>query len=337
MKAVGLIKYLPITDPEALVDFELPTPIPGERDLLAKVEALSVNPIDTKVRLSGTGQEPGPRVLGWDAAGTVLEIGKKVSRFRSGDEIYYAGSITRPGTNSEFHLVDERIVGRKPATLTFAQAAALPLTTITAWESLFERLHIPRSGVQGTKTILMIGGAGGVGSIGIQLAKWAKLQVIATASRVETRKWCMALGADHVIDHRQPLSLGLQNIGLLAVDYIANFANTDLYWEAMSEVIAPEGYICAIVGGQAALDLNPLRNKSVTFAWESMFTKSRYGTSAMESQGALLDEVAQLIDRGILKTTLAKTVSPINAANLRHAHELLESGRTIGKIVLSGW
>ncbi|MBV9672592.1 MAG: zinc-binding alcohol dehydrogenase family protein [Verrucomicrobia bacterium] len=337
MKAVGLLKYLSITDPEALVDFDLPTPVPGERDLLVKVEAVSVNPIDTKVRLSGTGQEPEPRVLGWDAAGVVLKVGTEVSRFRPGDEVYYAGSITRPGANSEFHLVDERIVGHKPITLNYAEAAALPLTTITAWESLFERLHVPLSGLQGTKTILIIGGAGGVGSIGIQLAKWAKLQVIATASRVETRKWCMALGADHVIDHRQPLSAGLQNIGLLAVDYIANFASTDLYWEIMSEVIAPEGYICAIVAGKHALDLNPLRNKSVTFGWESMFTKSRYCTSGMGSQGALLDEVAQLIDRGTLKTTLVKTVSPINAANLRHAHELIESGRTIGKIVLAGW
>ena len=337
MKAVALTRYLPINDPESLQDFELPKPVPSKRDLLVRIEAVSVNPVDVKVRAPKPGIEAEPKILGWDAAGVVEQVGGNVTLFRPGDEVYYAGSITRPGANSEYHLVDERIVGKKPASLTFAAAAALPLTTITAWETFFERLEIDRSGDDAGKPILIIGGAGGVGSIGIQLAKFAGLKVIATASRRETLEWCINLGADYVIDHRQPLKTGLEKIGIGQVDYIANFSNTDLYWSAMADIISPEGAICSVVENSEPLDLNILKSKSVTFAWEFMFTKSMFNTPNMEAQGALLNEVAKLIDKDVIRTTLTETVPTINAKNLRDVHERIESGRSIGKIVLAGW
>lgn len=337
MKAVALTRYLPISDPESLQDFDIPKPVPGNRDLLVQIEAVSVNPVDVKVRAPKAGVEAEPKILGWDAAGVVERVGADVTLFRQGDEVYYAGSIIRPGTNSEYHLVDERIVGRKPASLTFAEAAALPLTTITAWETFFERLHIDQAGGDAGKLLLVIGGAGGVGSIGIQIAKFAGLRVIATASRSETREWCKNLGADDVIDHRQPLKIELEKIGVTAVDYIANFSNTDLYWEAMGEIIRPEGVICSIVENSGPLDLNVLKSKSGTFSWEFMFTKSMFNTPNMESQGILLNEAAKLIDSGRIRTTLTETVPTINAKNLRYVHERIESGRTIGKIVLAGW
>ena len=337
MKAVALTRYLPINDPESLQDFELPKPVPGKRDLLVRIEAVSVNPVDVKVRAPKPGIEVEPKILGWDAAGIVERVGGDVTLFRPGDEVYYAGSITRPGTNSQYHLVDERIVGKKPASLTFAEAAALPLTTITAWETFFERLEIDRIGDDAGKPILIIGGAGGVGSIGIQIAKFAGLKVIATASRRETREWCINLGADYVIDYRQPLKTGLEKIGIGQVDYIANFSNTDLYWTAMADIITPEGAICSIVENSEPLDLNILKSKSVTFAWEFMFTKSMFNTPNMGAQGALLNEIAKLIDKDIIRTTLTETVPTINAKNLRDVHQRIESGRTLGKIVLAGW
>ena len=268
-------------------------------------------------------------------------------RFRPGDEVYYAGSITRPGCNSELHLVDERIAGGKPARLSFAEAAALPLTTITAWEALFERLGIDVQGEQAGQSLLLIGGAGGVGSIGIQLANIAGLTVIATASRPETRAWVEKLGAGHVVDHRQPLSAGLRQLGFVAVDYIANFVDTDSYWDPifrlfltghrLAELIRPEGKIVSIVDNVHPVALNLLKSKSVTFAWESMFTKSMYETPNMGSQGKLLDEVALLVDNGTIQSTVTEVLEPINAANLREAHRRIESHKTIGKIVLNGW
>jgi NADPH2:quinone reductase len=337
MKAVGLIRYLPINDPDSLQQFELPRPVPDQRDLLVRVEAVSVNPVDVKVRAPKPGVEAQPKILGWDAAGIVEAVGPGATLFKQGDEVYYAGSIVRPGTNSEYHLVDERITGRKPTSLTFAEAAALPLTAITAWEAFFERLHIDRAGADAGKLLLIIGGAGGVGSIAIQIAKVAGLKVIATASRKETRDWCENLGADHLIDHRQPLKAELQRIGVSAVDYIVNVSNTDEYWHPMAEVIRPEGAICSIVENAAPLDLNALKSKSATFVWEFMFTKSMFNTPNMESQGILLNEVAKLVDAGRIRTTLTETIPAINAQNLRRVHERIESGRTIGKIVLAGW
>lgn len=338
MKAVALTQYLPAQDPQSLVDVDLLKPVPGPRDLLVHVEAISVNPVDTKVRRSKPGQvEAEPRVLGWDVAGVVKAIGSQVSLFRPGDEVFYAGSITRPGCNSEYHCVDERIVGNKPATLSFAEAAALPLTAITAWEALFDRLEIDDGGAYHGRSILIIGGAGGVGSIGIQLAKLAGLKVIATASRPETRAWCESLGADHVVDHSRPLPPQVVALGFKEVDYIANFADTDATWAAMAELIRPQGRIVGIVGNAAPLDLDLLKSKSATFVWEFMFTRSMYGTTDMQAQHELLDTIGELITSGRLRTTLTETISPINAANLRAVHARLEGGRTIGKIVLSGW
>jgi len=337
MKAVALTHYLPVSDPQSLFDTELPKPSPNGRDILVHVQAVSVNPVDTKVRAPKSCVENAPRVLGWDASGVVEAIGPDVKRFKPGDEVYYAGDITRPGCNSEFQLVDERIVGHKPHSLSFTQAAALPLTAITAWEALFDRMGIDPSGANQGHSLLIIGGAGGVGSIAIQLGKMAGLVVIATASRPETRKWVTDLGASHVLDHHHPLPAQLLHLGFRSVDYIANFHSTDDYWIPMADVIRPEGKIVCIVENKAPLQLGLLKSKSVTFAWEFMFTRAMFQTADMPAQGELLDEVAVLIDAKKLRTTLHETLSPINAANLREAHARLESCKTIGKLVLGGW
>ena len=305
-------------------DIELPKPSPAGHDLLVKVEAVSVNPVDYKQRKIDS---PTPRVLGWDAAGTVEAAGKDVTLFKPGDAVCYAGDITRPGCDSEFHLVDERIVGRKPKKLDFAQAAAIPLTAITAWEAFFDRLK-----VQSNKTMLIIGGAGGVGSIGIQLAKIAGLRVIATASRQESIAWVKALGADEVVPHQ---NLAKQ-VGK-PMDYIACFNDLDEHWPAIGELIAPQGGIVSIVGNQKPLAMDAVRSKSATLAWELMFTRPRFKTPDMIEQHRLLDRVADWLDAGKLRGTLKETLSPINAANLRKAHEKLESGTMIGKLVLKGW
>lgn len=337
MKAVALTRYLPVTDPESLVDVELPKPEPQGRDLLVRIEAVSVNPVDTKVRAPKPKVESPPRVLGWDAAGVIESVGPEVTAFKPGDEVYYAGDITRPGTNSQYHLVDERIVGRKPGKLSFAEAAALPLTTITAWESLFDRLGVDRSEGNEGRSLLILGGAGGVGSMAIQLAKRAGLVVIATASRPESQDWVKGLGADHVVNHRQPLPEQMTAIGHKEVNYIANFSNTDAYWAVMAELIKPQGHIVSIVENDRPVEIGLLKSKSASFGWVSMFTRSMFQTSDMAEQGALLNEVAGLLDAGTLRTTLTETLTPINAANMRAAHAKSESGRTIGKVAISGW
>ncbi len=316
-------------DIDSLVDIELPTPTPSGRDLLVKVEAVSVNPVDTKQRKAGS---PTPRVLGWDAAGTVVGVGKEASLFKPGDPVYYAGDVTRAGCDAEFHLVDERIVGRKPKTLDFAQAAAIPLTAITAWEAFFDRMK-----VQPGRSMLIIGGAGGVGSIGIQLAKMARLTVVATASRKESIQWVRELGADHVVDHRAPLRPQLEALGLKHVDYIANFNEVDEHWAAIGELIAPQGAIVLIVGNKSPLNVDAVRAKSAAICFELMFTRPRFQTPDMIEQHRLLDEVADRLDARKLRGTLKETLSPINAANLRKAHARLESGTMIGKLVLKGW
>jgi len=337
MKAIAITRNLPITDSASLVDTEIPAPVATGRDLVVRVGAISVNPVDTKVRRGGQ-IAGGRRVLGWDAAGVVESVGPDATLFKPGDEVYYAGSITRPGANSELHAVDERIVGRKPARLSMAGAAALPLTAITAWEALFDRLLIDRTGgAHRGRALLVIGGAGGVGSLAIQLAKLAGLRVVATASRPESEKWVRDLGADFVINHREPLSSQVAAQAIGPVDYIANFADTDGYWAAMAGLIRPQGKIVCIVENTDPLDLGLLKSKSVAFVWESMFTRPMFGTDDIAEQHKLLDEVAALVDSGRLRTTLQTNLSPINAANLRTAHAQLESGRTIGKIVLSGW
>jgi zinc-binding alcohol dehydrogenase family protein len=337
MKAVALTQYLPISDPQSLFDIELPKPEATGHDLLVRVEAVSVNPVDTKVRAPRPQVEKTPRVLGWDAAGVVESVGPAVTRFKPGDEVYYAGDITRPGSNAEFQLVDERIVGHKPRVLSFAEAAVLPLTTITAWEALFERMHLDCHGAHHGQSLLIIGGAGGVGSIAIQLAHLTGLVVIATASRPETQKWVADMGANHIVDHRQHLPTQLGALNFACVHFIANFANTDIYWSIMAELIRPQGKIVCIVENSAPLEVNLLKSKSATFAWEFMFTRPMYRTPDMAAQGSILDEVAALIDANKLRTTLTETLSPISAANLRQAHAQLESGRTIGKLALAGW
>ncbi|MGE5640741.1 MAG: zinc-binding alcohol dehydrogenase family protein [Clostridia bacterium] len=338
MKAIVRPQPLPIADPGSLVDADLSKPAPAGRDLLVKVEAVSVNPVDTKRRMEVPPPNTPPRVLGWDAAGTVAGVGKDVSLFKEGDRVYYAGDVGRPGSNSEFQLVDERIVGRMPKKLSAAQAAAMPLTSITAWEAFFDRMRIDRHGKDKGKRLLIIGGAGGVGSVGIQLAKLAGLAVVATASRPETREWVKGLGAQQVIDHRQPLKPQAEAAGFAAFDYIANFSgDLDLHWPAMSELIAPQGYAVAIVGNQKPMALDAFRMKSASFCWEFMFTRPRFETPDMIEQHRLLNEVAELLDAGTLKCTLKETLRPINAANLRQAHARLESGTMIGKLVLEGW
>ena len=305
-------------------EIELPKPAPTGHDLLVRVEAISVNPVDYKQRKQATSS----KVLGWDASGVVEAVGPEVRLFQSGDAVYYAGDVTRAGCNSEFHLVDERIVGHKPKKLDFAQAAAMPLTSITAWEAFHDRMK-----VQGGKRLLIINGAGGVGSIGIQLAKQAGLRVIATASRPESIAWVKELGADEVVDHRKPLAPQVKQ-----VDYVANFSGElDAYWDAMAELVAPQGAVVAIVANQKPLPMDTIRAKSATVCWELMFTRPRFKTPDMIEQHRLLDQVADWLDQGKLRSTLKETLSPISGANLRKAHERLESGSMIGKLVLKGW
>jgi zinc-binding alcohol dehydrogenase family protein len=332
MKAVAVLKNLPSEDPACFVEIELPQPALEPRDLLVQVRAISVNPVDYKVRRRPFAANDGPRVLGWDAAGTVLGVGAAVKNFKLGDEVFYAGDVTRPGANSELHAVDERIVGRKPKNLGFAEAAALPLTALTAWEGLFERLAVSVSvDANRGKKLLIIGAAGGVGSIAIQLGKLAGLQVTATASRPETQDWCRKLGADLVIDHRDSQAFKQTANS----DFILNLANTDQYWPLMAELIAPQGKICCIVENEKPVDVNLLKSKSATFAWEFMFTKAMFRTADMHTQGEILNQISSLADAGKIRSTLAKTLDGLNAENLRQAHRLLESGRSIGKLVLT--
>ena len=338
MKAIALTRYLPIGDPESLQDVELPKPVASGCDLLVRVEAISVNPVDTKVRSPKSQIEAQPKVLGYDAAGVVEAVGADVTLFQPGDEVYYAGDITRSGTNTQFHLVDERLVGRKPATLDFAQAAALPLTTITAWELLFDRMPFSIDTEINTRTLLIIAGAGGVGSIAIQLARHAGFTVIATASRKETIDWCESLGAHHVIDHRQPLAPQLAALGYAQVDAVLNLADTDRYWDTIGEIIAPLGHVGLIVEPSGLLKIgDPYKTKAVGIHWETMFARSRFKTPDMIEQHRLLNRVASLVDAGELRTTHTETVGAINATNLREAHRRLESGTAIGKLVLAGW
>ncbi|MCR9116712.1 MAG: zinc-binding alcohol dehydrogenase family protein [bacterium] len=337
MKAVALTRYLPIEDPESLVDVELEKPTPSGRDLLVAVKAIAVNPVDTKVRAPKEKVEPEPKVLGWDAAGIVEAVGPEVTLFKPGDEVFYAGDITRPGANSEFQLIDERIVGAKPTSLDFAQAAALPLTSITAYEAFFDRLGIDVEGANKGDTLLIIGGAGGVGSIGIQLAKIAGLTVIATASRPESSAWVTKLGADHVINHREPLRPQVEALGMKYVDYIALFNDTDGHWDAAADLIRPQGNIVSIVENREPLAQSEMKLKAATFSWEFMFTRSMYQTADMIEQHNLLNRIAGWIDDQTIQSTVNDVISPINAANLRSAHATLEAGRAIGKIVLEGW
>lgn len=337
MKAIAYYHSLPITDPNALQDIELPAPVAGPRDLLVEVKAVSVNPVDTKVRQNVQPEGGAAKVLGWDVAGVVSAVGSEVTLFKAGDRVYYAGSIARAGGNSELHVVDERIVGHMPKSLGFAEAAALPLTAITAWELLFERLQIAEGPTDLGQSLLIVGAAGGVGSILTQLAsQLTGLKVIGTASRVQTRDWVTALGADLVIDHSLPLSQALKDAGQAQVTHVASLTQTDQHLDQLVEALAPQGKL-ALIDDPKALDVTKLKRKSLSLHWEFMYTRSLFETADMLEQHKLLNRVAQLIDAGTLKTTVGEHFGTINAGNLRRAHELLESGTARGKIVLEGF
>ncbi len=337
MKAVGYRKSLPVTDESALIDVELPMPAPGPRDLLVAVKAVSVNPVDTKVRRRAAPPEGELKVLGWDAAGVVEAVGAEVTLFKPGDAVFYAGSIARSGTNAELHLVDERIVGAKPKSLSFTQAAALPLTAITAWELLFERLDVAAGKSSDNRSLLVIGGAGGVGSILIQLARrLTGLTVIATASRPETRDWCLSLGAHEVIDHSRPLDEELRRIGVPNVELVVGLTQTEAHFPAVVEAIAPQGKF-GLIDDPKVLDVSLLKRKSASLHWEFMFTRAVFETPDMIAQHRLLNDVSALVDDGVIRTTLGEEIGAITAANLRRAHEIVESGKARGKLVLTGF
>ena len=337
MRAIAYQTSQEITSETALVDIEQPVPEPKGRDLLVEIKAVSVNTVDTKLRRNAAPAGGEWRVLGFDAAGIVKAVGPEVTLFKAGDAVFYAGAIDRPGTNSEFHLVDERIVGSKPASLDFAAAAALPLTAITAWEMLFDRLKVRDAVAGAANAILVIGGAGGVGSIAVQLARTlTDLTVIATASRPETADWVKSLGAHHVVDHSKPLAAEVAALGIGAPAFIFSTTNSVDHLAEIAEAIAPQGRF-GLIDDPKALDVLPLKRKSVSTHWEMMFTRSLLQTSDMIEQHELLNAVARLVDDGKIRTTLAEVIGPINAENLRKAHAMIESGRTRGKLVLDGF
>lgn len=335
MKAIGFKQSLPITAADSFIAFETEKPSPKGYDILVKVQANSVNPVDFKVRQSAAKEKvlETPKIIGWDAVGIVEAVGEQTSKFKVGDHVFYAGDITRSGSNAEFQLVDERIVGRKPKNLSIAEAAAMPLTSLTAYETLFDRLKIHPKKDQG-KSILILAGAGGVGSIAIQLAKkLTNLTVIATASRPESTAWCKELGADFVVNHHN-LKEELEKIGHPLVHYILDFVDLAGYWETASELIKPQGHIVSITGSSKPLHLDLLKTKSVTFSFEFMYTRSMYHTDDMERQHEILNHIADLLDDGTIKSTLTTTLQGLTVDNLKTAHELQESGTSIGKTVI---
>lgn len=341
MKAVGYTKSLPIDNTESLMDIELPQPLATGKDLLIKVKAIAVNPADYKVRQNMPPAEGDYKVIGWDVAGEVIATGEDASKFNPGDVVYYSGDITRQGCNAEYQLVDERLVGNKPKRLSNAEAAALPLTAITAWEILFEHLLIkqqsPSSVEQSNEVILVVGAAGGVGSILVQLAKAITgATVIGTASRESSQAWVKKLGADYIIDHSKPLQAQIEALNIGQVTHVASLNSTDTYFQAYTELLVPFGKI-AMIDDPQFLDITQLKMKSLSLHWEFMFARSMFNAADMDEQGKLLNRVADLIDQGYIKTTIGKNMGTINAANLRAAHQQLEAGRSIGKIVLQGF
>lgn len=357
MRAIAYQQCLPIEADNALVDIQLEQPTLKPHDLLVEIKAISVNPVDTKIRTRVAPDAGQHKILGWDAAGIVQAVGDQVSQFKVGDAVFYAGDLTRAGTNAEFHLVDERLVGHKPHTLDFVQAAALPLTSITAWEALFDRLHIERVHVDRLDTatstaadiahtdgttapaasILIIGGAGGVGSMAIQLLRaLTKLTIIATASRPESQDWCRQLGAHVVLDHSQSLTAQFEAQQLAAPQYVFSTTHTDQHLKAISEIIAPQGAL-VLIDDPEQLDISILKRKSIAIHWEFMFTRSLFQTPDLQAQSQLLNRIAELVDQGQLQSTVNQSMGTINAANLKKAHALLESHQSIGKVVLSGF
>ncbi|RWU08408.1 zinc-binding alcohol dehydrogenase family protein [Pedobacter chitinilyticus] len=335
MKAVGFKTSLPISDPNSFIEFETEKPSPVGHELLIKIKAIAVNPVDFKIRQNAAKDTilEQPKIIGWDATGVVKAVGENVTLFKVGDEVYYAGDITKPGCNAEFQVVDERIVGKKPKSLSDQAAAAIPLTALTAWEILFDRIRISAEKDKG-KTLLIIGGAGGVGSIAIQLAKKiTNLKVIATASRPETIEWCKQMGADVVVNHKNLLE-EVRNAGFQFVDFIVDFVDTNSYWDVMAELIKPQGHIASITGSATPVALNKLKTKSASFSWEFMYTRSTFQTEDMIEQHQILNKVADLLDEGILVNTLTQTFQGLSAESLKQAHQQLESGTTIGKLAI---
>ncbi|MGR5061291.1 zinc-binding alcohol dehydrogenase family protein [Photobacterium sp. DNB22_13_2] len=335
MKAVGYQRNLPIKDEASLQDITLEAPTATGHDLLVEVQAISVNPADYKVRQGVPAENGGWKVLGWDATGVVKAVGEKVTLFKPGDKVWYAGDISRSGSYAEMQLVDERIVGKMPQSLSFADAAALPLTSITAWELLFDRLKVDKTATD--KRILVIGAAGGVGSIMVQLIKQlTNLELIATASRPETIDWLKDLGADHIINHRNPLGVEFEEHGLPEVDYVVSLNNTEQHLGEIVKVIKPQGQF-ALIDDPESLDIVPFKTKCISIHWELMFTRSLFQTPDMQAQHDLLNEVSSMIDKAEIKTTVGDHFGQINAVNLRKAHEFLETGKAKGKIVLEGF
>ncbi|WP_445767115.1 zinc-binding alcohol dehydrogenase family protein [Rheinheimera sp.] len=339
MKAVGYQQSLDAADSQALIDINLDEPVATGHDILVQVEAVSVNPVDTKIRKRMQPESGQYKVLGWDAAGVVQAVGEAVTLFKPGDKVYYAGSLTRPGSNSQLQLVDERIVGKMPDNLSFAEAAALPLTAITAWELLFDRLEIQQPSLKHPRPVLLVtGAAGGVGSILLQLArKLTSVTIVATASRPETKQWVLDLGAHYVLDHSQPLVAQLQALDINSVSHVASLTHTDQHYSELVQLLAPQGKLALIDDPAGGIDIMPLKQKSISLHWEFMFTRAMFATPDMNAQHLLLTDLTRLIQQGQIKTTLNQTLGKINAANLRQAHQLLESGSAIGKVVLAGW
>ena len=337
MKAVGYHTPGPIDRDDALLDIEIDKPTPTGHDLLVRIHAVSVNPVDTKIRQARGPEGDTPAILGWDASGEVVATGPDVTLFKPGDQVWYAGAIDRPGTNAEYHLVDERITGRKPANLSHTEAAALPLTTLTAYEMLFDRLRVTDPVPGAAPAVLIIGGAGGVGSITIQLLRaLTDLTVIATASRPETQDWAKSLGAHHVINHHDPLAPQIEGLGIGQPGYVFSTTHTDLYVDQIAELIAPQGRF-GLIDDPEALNIAPFKPKSVSTHWEFMYTRSLFGTADITRQHDILSQTADLIEGGKIQSTATEVMGKIDAATLKRAHELLESHTARGKIVLEGF
>ena len=336
-KAVGYRKCLPIGDEESLFDFETEKPHARGHDILVKVQAISVNPVDTKVRSRREAVDDVPVILGWDAVGEVVEVGEAVTAFSPGDEVWYAGDYMRPGTNAEFHLVDERIVALKPQSVSAAAAAALPLTALTAYEMLFDRLQVNTPVLGNAPAILIIGGAGGVGSIAIQLLRaLTDITIVATASRPETKAWVTELGAHHVIDHNQPLDRQVADLGIGSINFVFSTNQSDRYIEQIAALITPQGRF-GLIDDPEIFAIKPLKAKSISLHWELMYTRSLFQTPDMDRQGQILTEVAGLLDAGKIRSTATQTIGPVSAENLKIAHAQLETNTTLGKLVLEGF
>ena len=337
MKAVGYTETGPIDRPDALIDFEADMPAATGHDLLVRVDAISVNPVDTKIRQRRAPTGGTPDILGWDAAGEIVGLGDAVTNFSVGDRAYYAGSVNRPGTNSEYHLVDSRIVGRAPGSIPTSAAAAMPLTTLTAYEMLFDRLRIDSPVPGGKKSLLVIGGAGGVGSVTVQLARTlSDVTIIATASRPETKAWVEELGAHHVISHAEPLGPQIEALGVGSIDFVYSTTHSHQYAEEVAGIMTPQGRY-GLIDDPETFDIMPFKSKAISVHWEFMFTRPMFETADIGRQGDILNEVAALIDAGKIKSTVAESFGTIKAANLIKAHALLESGKSKGKIVLEGF